>query len=827
MNIIIFREWFNHKLYPILFSLCIIISLGAFLTLDALQQSVNVYVNDNQKHIVGGDIIISDNQEWPDKLLEKINTIDSNDVVFDYQFNAIVYTKNDSLLSRIKAVSAAYPLYGELILADGTRSWKPGSILVEKQVLNTLNVNIGDNITIGESQFIIHDEIITEPDRPLTAFGFGARIIMHEDDLASTQLMGQKSRINYRIEIKQAEQNVAALAEELTTLLSNTKASVKTAEESDTSISNLSQNFLVFLKLLVIAVIVLSAIGIMSIVRSFVTKQQQTNAIRMALGEKSTNIIASYRTLLLFMALISVIIAWVLSLVVIYFGQDAFTAILPKDIDIFISWMSMLKAVIIAIVLTALTTHVTLKNIDNIKPVAVLHKHEIKKQLPATSWLWWIFAAISLFALLYSELNNLFQSIQIFCGLMLIWLAFALLTKALMRLIKWLLDQQLIKQWMVNLALQNIFRKGNHSHLFITSLSMTTMILGAITILDYSIDQQLISAYPEDAPNMFLLDIQTDQQKQLDEMFQGQLVYYPVIRARIDSVNDIKAEVLKEQIGSYDNITRVFNLSYSNELLPTERIQKSIITDSLYAPLEDNDIEPISILDTIANFLEVGIGDQITFNVQGVKITTQITSIRKRLKRGPSPFFYFLFPPEVMQDAPQIRFATAKVNDDKRVNMQTQIAKAFPGITTLDGGNIAKKLKEFTDQLKQLVQIFTALSLLAGGLIFASSLISTSQDRLRESFYYRMMGMQGTDLLKLSTIEFLALGLFAFNLGVGIAAVASYLICEYWFSLSFIFPWHNFIIASGTLTIILFIISYLYTNYVKQSKVVDYLRHES
>ncbi len=827
MNIIIFREWFNHKLYPILFSLCIIISLGAFLTLDALQQSVNEYVNANQKQIVGGDIVITDNQQWPDALLTKVSAIDTNNIVFDYQFNAIVYTQTESLLSRIKAVSSAYPLYGELILADGSKTWKPGSILVEKQVLSTLNVNIGDQITIGESQFIIHDEIITEPDRPLTAFGFGARIIMHESDLVNTQLMGQKSRINYRIEIKQAEQNIATLTQELTTLLANTKASVKTADQSNTSISNLSQNFLTFLKLLVIAVIVLSTIGIMSIVRSFVAKQQQTNAIRVALGEKSHNIISSYRTLLLFMALISVVFSWLLSIAVIHFGQDAFTAILPNDIDIFISWMSLLKAIIIAVILTALTTHVTLKNIHNIKPIAVLHKHEIKKHLPATSRLWWIFAALALFGLLYSELNNLFQSIQVFCGLMLVWLAFAILTKGLMRLIKWLLDRQLIKQWMVNLALQNIFRKGNQSHLFITSLSMTTMILGAITTLDYSIDQQLISAYPEDAPNMFLLDIQTDQQQQLDQMFEGQLVYYPVIRARIDSVNGVKAEVLKDQLGTYDNITRVFNLSYSNELLATERIEKSLVNGSLFTPIDDSDIEPISILDTIAGFLEVSIGDQITFNVQGVNIKTEVTSIRKRLKRGPSPFFYFIFPPEVMNEAPQIRFATAKVSDDKRVDMQTQIAKTFPGITTLDGGNIAKKLKEFTDQLKQLVQIFTALSLLAGGLIFASSLISTSQDRLRESFYYRMMGMQGIDLLKLSTIEFLALGLFAFNLGVVVAAVISYLICEYWFSLSFIFPWHNFLMATVILTAVLLIISFLYTRHVKQSKVVDYLRHES
>ncbi|VAW36876.1 ABC transporter, permease protein, putative, partial [hydrothermal vent metagenome] len=803
MSIIIFRQWFGNKLYPILFSLCIIVSLGAFLTLDALQQSVDDYISDNQKQIVGGDIVITDNQAWSDKLLTEIKQLDKQNVVFDYQFNAIVYTDNDSLLTRIKAVSLAYPLYGDLILTGNTGQWHTGSVLVEQQVLNTLNVNIGDSIQIGEAQFIIHAEILTEPDRPLTAFGFGARIIMHDSDLAKTKLMGQKSRINYRIEIKTPENSATESAEQvagqallvqLNQLTKNTSISVKTAEQSNTSISNLSQNFLVFLKLLVIAVIALSGIGIMSIVKAFVSRQKNTNAIRVALGEKSTSVITSYRILFSVMALISVLLAWLASLLVLYLGKDIFAAILPNNLALNISWISGIKAIVIALILTTLMTHVTLKSIHTIKPVAVLHKHQKQQNLSALPWLWLVCSGLAALVLLYLELGNIKQSLQVFAGLIMIWLAFALLTKALMSLIKWLLDKNIIRQWMVSLALQNIFRKGNQSNLFITALSMTTMILGTITILDHSINQQLIATYPEDAPNFFLLDVQANQQQQLDEMLGESLTYYPVIRARIVSVNGVDAMTLKTKLGRYYNISRVFNLSYANELLITEKLSKSINNQELFADTIDS--EPMSILASFADFLQVGLGDEVVFNVQGIKIKTTITSIRARLKRGPSPFFYFIFPPEVMADAPQIRFATAKVADDKRVLMQTQIAKSFPGITTLDGGNIAKKLKTFVDQLKGLVQIFTALSLFAGLLIFATSLVATSQDRLRESFYYRMMGMQAKDLLQLSIIEFLALGLFAFNLGVLISVIISALITKYWFSLSYIFPWQIFTIAS-------------------------------
>ena len=823
MNTIIFREWFSNRLYPLLFSLCIIISIAAFLTLDALQQSVNSYIEDNQKQVVGGDIVIDHNQAFPDDLINRINQLDKQNVVFDYQFNAITYTKTKSLLTRIKAVDPTYPLYGDLILANNQSQWLPGSVLVEQQVLSNLNIVIGDSIQIGDASFVIHDEIITEPDRPLTAFGFGSRVIMHQVDLDKTALIGKRSRVSYRIELKVNPISIEPLLKELLTLTENTKITVETSEQANTSISNLSINFLIFLKLLVVAVIILSGIGIMSIVKAFVAKQQNTNAIRISLGEKSQTIIHSFRLLFSFMTLIAVLMSWLLSLLVLHLGEDIFSAILPHNVKLGLVWFSLLKAFVIALSLTLITTHFTLNKISNIKPIAVLHKHQQKPDYANMPWLWLIISSLAVVLLLYSELDSFTRSLQIFIGLVCIWLVFALLTRLLMVLIKWALNKKLIKNWKTQLALQNIFRKGNQSNLFITTLSMASMILASISILDYSIQQQLISTYPDDAPNFFLLDVQTDQQQQLNEIMNTELTYYPVIRARINSVNGINSDVLKPTLGQYDNITRMFNLSYADDILDTEELIASTSSEQLFS-VTDQGFVAVSILNSFAEYLQVELGDKVVFNVQGIKIKAEITSVRKRLKRGPSPFFYFVFPPKVMADAPQIRFATAQIADDRKIELQTRVAQTFPGITTLDGARIAKKLKGFVDQLKQLVQIFTALSLFAGLMIFATSLVSTSQDRLRESFYYRMMGMLGKDLLKLSIIEFLFLGLFAFSLGVFVASIISWLITTYWFSLSFIFPWSLYASSTAVLTMLLLLISFIYNHHVKGTNVIDYLR---
>ena len=830
-RLVVWREWFGHGIYPILFCFSLLVSLGAYLTLDSLQTAVDGYIVGNQKAMVGGDVIVQSNAPFTEDIEAQLSTINDENLVVDHQFNAMAYAREASLLVRIKSVDDSYPLYGDLLLSKGknfTETLTPGSVLVERQVLTGLELSIGDDLQIGESTFTIADEIIEEPDRPLTAFGFGARVMMGNADLAATGLMGQKSRVTFRAEIKADESKIPELLATFKTLTENTKVKVSTADDSNTSISLLSNNFLNFLKLLVVAVIVLSGVGLMSVVKAFVNRQQQTNAIRRALGEPMIQLKNSYYSLLLMMTVVAVILAALLSMAVLYFGYDVFAAIIPAQVTLSLSPLSVLKVAVIALGLTFLMTHSTIQSLTQIKPVAVLHAQESEAANWSFSKTWLLVALTCLYLLLSLELASWWQGLQVTGGLIAIALVFWLFSLAMLKALKALVNKGWINHWLMKLSVQNIFRKGNHSMLFFTTLSMAVMVMGSIAALDHTIEQQLVNTYPEDSPNMFLLDVQSDQHDTLDELIGeavigDSLTYYPVIRARLESVNGVPVETLKEQLDRYDDVMRVFNLSYADEVLPTEKLTQSLVNNSLFDGLAD-DVTPISILNSFAEFLQVGLNDQITFNIQGIKKTVKIASIRARHQRGPSPFFYFIFQPEVMKNAPQIQFATAQVSAERVPELQTAIAKALPGITTLDGASIAKQLKGFVDQLTQLIQIFTGLSIVAGLMIFATSLVSTSQDRLKDSAYFRLMGMQSKDLYAINVIEFVLLGLLAFAAGGSLAWLASYLITTQWFALPFTFPWALALQASLVLFVVLVIISLSYGRFVIKSNVMNLVR---
>ncbi len=829
-DVIIRREWLGHWIYPLLFCFSLLVSLGAYLTLDSLQTAVDDYINDNQKAMVGGDLIIQSRQALPADLTEWVAELPAEQVVNDRQFNAMTYAGEGSLLVRVKAVDRSYPLYGELRLASGKslgEQLRPGFVLVERQVLTGLGLAIGDAITLGESTAVIADEIIEEPDRPLTAFGFGARVMMLNDDLAATGLMGQRSRVNFRVEIKAADADRSVWLQQLNELTADTQVNVTTVDQAQTSISTLSANFLKFLKLLVVAVIVLSGVGLMSVVKAFVNRQQQTNAIRRAIGEPMAQLKNGYYRLFFVMTLVAVLLAWLLSQLVLYVGYDAFAAIIPAQVTLSINLFSVLKVLLIALALTWLMTYSTIQALSAIKPVAVLQQQSSRNGPRYVSRYWLLLSLLALYLLLSLELSSWWQGLQVTIGLLLISVVFWLFSQLILRTLKLLINRGWVKQWLLKLSIQNIFRKGNQSMLFFTTMSMAVMVMWSITALNHTIDQQLISTYPEDSPNMFMLDVQSEQHEALNTMIAAPVTYYPVIRARIATVNGVDAETLKNQLGNYDNVTRIFNLSYGDEVLVTEQLVDGLQAGELFGQdpqLSAAGAVPISVLDTIAEYLQVSLQDQIVFDIQGVPIKTYVSSIRSRFQRGPSPFFYFMFQPEVMATAPQIQFATTQVQAEQIPQLQTNIAKQFPGITTLDGASIAKQLKGFVDQLTQLVQIFTGLSVLAGVMILITSLVSTSQDRLQESAYFRLMGMLTRDLYAINTIELLLLGLLAFLAGGLLGLAASYAITTYWFALPFLFPWQVSLWSLLLLLLTLLLVSLMYGRFVIKSNVMGLVR---
>ncbi|WP_299068962.1 FtsX-like permease family protein [uncultured Psychrobacter sp.] len=823
------RSWWRRWVYPVLFLITLTLSLATYLTLDSIQQAVNTYITDNQRALVGGDLVLESNQEWPAQVIEQVRSLPETQVVYDHQFSSMAVTKEQTLLVRIKGVTPAYPLYGETQTESGKPLWqqlRPDTIVIAPEVLQGLNASVGDSVTIGDGQFTISDVLTKEPDRPLSAFDFGGHVLMQEDGLAATNLLGQRSRVRYRIEMAGDEDTIAALNEQLEqTLTSYPNIRLSDIDSEDTQVSRISDNVLMFLKLLVIAVLLLSAVAMYGVITAFVTKQQASNAIRMAMGEPARQIKASYYRLLLGMSIIASIASVVLSLGLLKVGQPYLTAILPEDLGLAISPLSIIKTLIIAIILTLVITQRGLNELSTTKPATLLNQgasQQSGKQpwYQRTPLLWYGGMFIGLYLFFTYEVGSWRLSAQLLIGL----IGFVAIFWALARGWLWLLSRLAKNKnvsWMQRIAIHNLARKGNQSALFFVTLSLSVAVLTLITTLNHSINAQFVNAYPEDAPNIFLLDVQSEQHDEINNIIGAPVSYYPVIRARIVTAGGVAAEDIDAD-DDFDEPTRVFNLSYADTIMDTEYIVDAVTNDELYSPIDGQDpqisklqqVQPLSILDGAAEMLNVGMGDEVVFNIQGIEITGEITSIRSRFERGPSPFFYFLFEPELLAAAPQIQFATAHIPEDSIAEVQGQLVREFPAVTTVDGTAIAEQIQGLVQQMSRLVYVFTLLALLTGIMVLISSLLSTSQDRMQESASFRLLGMQKRDLYMLNILEIGVLGVSAAVFAMTIASAGAWFAITQWFDLRFSVPWANLAIGGALLLALLLGIAIIYVRLV-------------
>ena len=838
------RSWWQRWIYPVLFLLTLTLSLATYLTLDSIQQSVDTYINDNQRALVGGDLILNSKQDWPAEVLTQIDTLADTQTVFDYQFSAMVVTDEQTLLASVKAVSPSYPLYGDVELASGQPLWQQltsNNVVVAPEVLKSLNASVGDQMTIGDGQFTISDVLTKEPDRPLTAFGFGGRVLMQQEALAATNLLGERSRINYRIELAGEPELMAEQYDKLTQILTNyPDIELSDAESADTSVSRISDNVLMFLKLLVIAVLLLSAVGMYGVITAFVTKQQSSNAIRLALGEHLGSLKRSYYQLLIATTIIGCIAAIIVSFGLLQIGQPYLIAILPADVGLAINPISIIKTIIIALVLTLLIAQRGLSTLSTTKPATLLNQGA-SQQVQNMPWyqrlplLWYGLMLTGLYAFFAYEVGSFKLGAQLLIGLIGFVAIFWLLARGWLWLLAKLATNSNIS-WMQRIAIHNLARKGNQSALFFVTLSLSVAVLTLITTLNHSINTQFINAYPEDAPNLFLLDIQSNQHDEINNIIGAPVSYYPVIRARVVTANNVPVQDIEPADG-FDDPTRVFNLSYADRVMDTEFITDAVKDNQLYAPVNvknqtqnDQDplqeptklptqtttqkVVPMSILDTAASLLNVSMGDEVRFNIQGIEIVGQITSIRSRYEQGPSPYFYFLFEPSVLSAAPQIQFATAHVAADDIPDLQGQLVRAFPAVTTIDGTAIAQQVQELVAQMSRLVYVFTLLALLTGIMVLISSLLSTSQDRMKDSASFRLLGMQKRDLYMLNILELGILGISAALFAVIIANIGAWAAITQWFNLQFSVPWASLAIGGMALVGLLFAIAIIYVRLV-------------
>ena len=139
--------------------------------------------------------------------------------------------------------------------------------------------------------------------------------------------------------------------------------------------------------------------------------------------------------------------------------------------------------------------------------------------------------------------------------------------------------------------------------------------------------------------------------------------------------------------------------------------------------------------------LEATIGDSLVFDVQGVPMKVRISGIRKVDWPKDPPNFIFVFPPGVLEAAPQIFVTATRIDNQQQANsFQQQLVMQFPNVSLIDLRLILSTVNDLFNKLGLVIRFLALFSIVTGLVVLAGAVINSKFLRMKENVLLRTIG---------------------------------------------------------------------------------------
>jgi putative ABC transport system permease protein len=808
------------------FCLCIALSIASLMVFSGFSKSVSRILLMNAKKLQAADIIVRSNEKLSSALENAITDLVRQKKIERcryWEFYSMVRTMDDraSALCLLKVVEKGYPFYGKI----GLKSGRPfgdvlteGQIVVEQSLLDRLGVGIGDSLKIGYATLTIRDVVVSEPDRPANVFSFGPRVFVSSRDLDALNLIRTGSRITYVSLIKVADnRQIDAIAGHLRQVANPDRERVDTYRTARTRVKRFLDNFIFFLKLVGILILIIAGIGIQNTLTAIFNEKERTIAIMKTIGATYRQISRHFMPVIILPALLGTVLGLSAGFIFQHGLARLLSGFFPPGMPFAVAWDGIFESMALGIAVVALFTFVPLYRLREIRPVLIFRKETAVPYkrwpvaVPATGFVFFFFG------LVFRHVENFHFGFYFVAGFGALILVSWMSAHILLRILKHLR----IRRMIVRQAIKGLFRQGGATRSVIVTLTASLSVIFTIYLLEQNLNSTYVKSFPPDASNLFIIDIQPGQKAAFAKFIARPLTFYPIVRARVTAINGKPIDRRAERAKHRDNLARTFNLTYRKRLLKDEKIIKGgrLFRDDWTGP-------QVSVLDTVVDMHKMDIGDFIQFDIQGVPLKARISSIRTRTADRLEPYFYFVFQEKTLKAAPQTIFTALRVEKQKIGLLQSRIVKRFPNVSIIDLSETLQVFARMTAQLSKIIQGFGILSIAGGILILISGMFATRAERITESVYYKILGAGKTFVRKVFSIEILILGLLSGLLALGMSQTGVFLICRFSLDIAY----HPFLLPCGLIggaaLLLILGVGMVSTKPILEKKPVIYLREQ-
>ncbi|MCB0322353.1 MAG: ABC transporter permease [Bdellovibrionales bacterium] len=773
----------------------IIAGVAALTSLSSFKQNLETAIDANSKPLLGADLAVHARRpfdEATEQLFERIGGEQSRELTFASM--AYFPVNGGSRLVQVDALEGEFPYYGELETTPpeaAKRFRKDGTVLVDRSVLIQFGAKPGETVKIGEATFTIAGALEKVPGVIDARSSIAPRIFMSLRRLPETKLITRGSRVRYKQYFKfEDEAKLSAVLAEYENKLRASGLGVDTVAEKRETIGKVLKNAYLFLDLIGFIALILGGLGVGSAAHVYIRKKVMAISVFRCLGAKT------WQTSLVFLfqigALggISTLIGAGIGIWVQRYLPELLSAYLPVDVAFSIDWPSVAEATGMSFALLLLFSLGPLASVRAVPPLAALRVHIAEHvERDRAHYLIWalIVASSALFAMRHggdARAGGIFTLVLFGAAAIL-----ALVGMVLRAGVRRFLPEE--TPYALRQGLANLYRPYNQTVLLVVAVGMAIFLSLLVVFSQASVLEKARLVSSGDRPNMILFDIQSDQLPQIRSFLEEQeVVLYdsvPMVSMRLTAVKGRSTASLRTDPASTIPgwvLTREYRSTYRGALSDTEELRAGTF---IGRASPETPVVPVSIEQRIAEDLALGLGDRLTFDVQGVPLEAEVTSIREVDWQRLQPNFFMVFPEGILEDAPQFFIVAAKVSSDAHsAAVQRATVNRFPNVSIIDFSLMLKTLDTVVERLIQVVQFMGMFSLLTAGVVLFAAVTASRRQRIRENALLKTLGASWRTVVAITAWEYLTLGAIAATSGTALAAVCGWVLARFAFETPYV-----------------------------------------
>ncbi len=817
----------------LLFSLSIVLGIAAMVAIGSFGHNLEQAAEEQTKALLGADLMVQSRDAWTDEqkaLLDPLGGDASEQVLFS---SMVYFPKGEGTrLAQIGALAGKFPYYGtvETNPRDGWQRFLRGEgALVEETLLLQFSVAVGDEIKVGRLTMPIVGTLVKVPGDNEFFTSLAPRVYIRMDHLDATELIGEASLARYRryyqfpseAEAEAAIRTVESKSQEM-------RLRVDTVEERKDDLGDALRNLHRFLNLGGFVALLLGSIGIASAIQVHIRQRLDSVAMLRCLGATARQAFLIYLIQGAALGLTGAVAGTLLGVALQQTLPALLADLIPVEVKFAVDVASMLRAAAAGFGICMLFALLPLLRVRTVSPLAVFRR-DLDHTPVHDPWVYATYVAIAAGVILFSvsQTTALKHGIGFAGGLAGALLVLFLVARGLVWTVRRLSGPRLPFVWRQGIA--SLHRPNNRTRLLMVSLGLGTFLMLTLYLVQFSLVRELTPEKQGDQPNAVLFDIQADQRDGVLAILKQQnlpvLNVSPVVTMRIQSVKGRPTqELLRDFRGRNWVLRREYRSTYRAHLTDAEQLIQGEWVGKA-SPTEAR--IPVSIEEGIVRDLELALGDEVVFDVQGIPIKTRLASVRKVEWRRVQANFFVVFPTGVLEEAPGFSIVTTRVKDAQQsAALQRAVVQQYPNVSSVDFALILRLIESIVAKISIGIRFIALLTVCTGVILLVTAVLNSRFQRLREVVLLRTLGASSGQVRKIQIVEFLLLGLLASLTGIVLAVAAQWSLTAFVFKIGFSVPWPHLALALAVNSILTVTVGLLASRAVLKRPPLEVLRAE-